>query len=106
MYVGLNSLDLFGSFGVLSAGDTDPETSLAGVLATPDVKAKIDYLFVGLGSLEAAGRFGERSENLRRALLRHGVEHEYYVGGYGGHDWATWRHLLHERFLPNLWRNQ
>ena len=30
---------------------------------------------------------------------------EYYVGGHGGHDWATWRHLLYERFLPGLWRN-
>lgn len=106
MYVGLNSLDLFASFGVLSAGDTDPETSLADFLATPDVNEKIAYLFVGLGSIEAAGRFGERSENLRRALLKHGIEHEYYVGGYGAHDWATWRHLLHERFLPNLWRNE
>jgi S-formylglutathione hydrolase FrmB len=43
---------------------------------------------------------------LHRALLKHGVEHEYYVGGHGGHDWATWRHLLHERFLPGLWRSK
>ncbi|MBE2215584.1 MAG: esterase [Opitutaceae bacterium] len=104
MFVGLNSLDLFASFGVLSAGDTDSEKSLADFLNTPDVNAKIDYLFVGLGSIEAAGRFGERSENLRQALAKHGIEHEYYVGGYGAHDWSTWRHLLHERFLPGLWR--
>src|SRR5512134_4033978 len=47
MFAGFNSLDLFGSFGVLSAGDVDAETSLAGFLRTPDVNAKIDYLFVG-----------------------------------------------------------
>ncbi|BET68859.1 esterase family protein [Opitutales bacterium ASA1] len=104
MFVGFGSLDLFANFGVLSAGDSDTEKTFADFLNTPDVNSKIDYLFVGLGSLEAAGRFGERSENLRQALVRHGIAHEYYVGGHGGHDWATWRHLLHERFLPNLWR--
>ena len=41
---------------------------------------------------------------LHAALVNHDIEHEYYVGGHGGHDWATWRHLLHERFLPTLWR--
>ena len=29
MFVGFNSLDLFASFGVLSAGDVDAEKSLA-----------------------------------------------------------------------------
>jgi enterochelin esterase-like enzyme len=106
MFVGLNSLDLFASFGVLSAGDADSETSLAAFLNQPGVNDRIDYLFVGLGSQEAEGRFGERSANLHRALNRHGITHEYYVGGYGGHDWSTWRHLLHERFLPNLWRQR
>jgi enterochelin esterase family protein len=104
MFVGFNALDLFASFGVLSAGDPDPEQSLATFLGDPEVNQKIDYLFVGLGSAEAEGFLGERSEALRRALVNHGIEHEYYVGGHGGHDWATWRHLLHERFLPNLWR--
>ena len=66
---------------------------------------KIDYLFVGLGTGESKGRLGERSEVAAPvAALKHEIEHEYYVGGYGAHDWATWRHLLHERFLPNLWR--
>ena len=106
MFVGFNSLDLFASFGVLSAGDADSEKSLATFLNSPDVNTKIDYIFVGLGTIEAAGRFGERSENLRQALVKHGIEHEYYVGGHGAHDWATWRHLLNERFLPNLWRKE
>jgi enterochelin esterase-like enzyme len=106
MFVGFNSLDLFASFGVLSAGDADSEKSLAAFLNTPGVNAKVDYLFVGLGTIEAKGRFGERSENLRQALEKHGIAHEYYVGGHGAHDWSTWRHLLHERFLPNLWRNE
>ena len=70
MFVGFNSLDLFASFGVLSAGDADTEKSFAAFLTTPEVNAKIDYLFVGLGTIEAKGRFGERSENLRQALVK------------------------------------
>ena len=104
MFVGFNSLDLFGSFGVLSAGDVDAEQSLASFLRDPDVNDKIDYLFVGQGTLEAEGFLGERCAALHEALVNHDVEHEYYVGGHGGHDWSTWRHLLNERFLPNLWR--
>ena len=104
MFVGFNSLDLFASFGVLSAGDVDSEKTLTKFLNDPGVNQKIDYLFVGLGTAESAGRMGERSEALRLALVNHSIKHEYYVGGHGGHDWATWRHLLYYRFLPNLWR--
>ena len=73
-------------------------------LNAPDVNGKIDYLFVGQGTAEAEGRMGARVTALVEALKAHGIKHEYYVGGHGGHDWATWRHLLYERFLPNLWR--
>lgn len=104
MFVGFNSLDLFASFGVLSAGDMEPEKSLTTFLATSGVNDKVDYLFLGQGSGEATGRLGARCVALHQALETHHITHEYYVGGYGGHDWATWRHLLHERFLPNLWR--
>ena len=104
MFVGFRSLDLFGSFGVLSAGDVDAETSLAAFLNDPGVNEKLGYLFFGHGTEEAEGRMGRRCIALHEALVAHGVEHEYYVGGHGGHDWATWRHLLHERFLPGLWR--
>jgi enterochelin esterase family protein len=105
MFVGFRSLDLFASFGVLSAGDVDSETSLAAFLNSPDVNAKVRYLFVGQGTEEARGRMGQRCVALHEALLKHGVRHEYYVGGHGGHDWATWRHLVYHRFLPGLWRD-
>jgi enterochelin esterase family protein len=104
MFVGFRSLDLFASFGVLSAGDVDAEKTLASFLTAPGVNGKIDYLFVGQGTEEAKGRMGERCVALHRALETHGITHEYYVGGRGGHDWSTWRHLLYERFLPRLWR--
>jgi enterochelin esterase family protein len=105
-FVGFNSLDLFASFGVLSAGDVDSERSIARFLNDPDVNKKVDYLFVGQGTVEAAGRMGDRCVALHKALLNHNIKHEYYVGGHAGHDWATWRHLLYYRFLPGLWRKQ
>ena len=106
MFVGFRSLDLFGSFGVLSAGDVDSEKTIAGFLNDPAVNSKVDYLFVGQGTEEAKGRMGLRAVALHDALVKHGVTHEYYVGGHGGHDWATWRHLVYEKFLPGLWRSQ
>ncbi|MBN2814749.1 MAG: hypothetical protein JXQ80_11775, partial [Bacteroidales bacterium] len=106
MFVGFRSLDLFASFGILSAGDMNPETSITGFLKDPEVDQKVDYLFVGQGTKEAEGFLGKRCIALHEALTAHNIKHEYYVGGKGGHDWATWRHLLYYRFLPNLWRNQ
>jgi enterochelin esterase-like enzyme len=105
IFVGFNSLDLFRSFGVLSAGDVDAETTLATFMNDPNVNKKVDYLFVGQGPAEVNAPIGKRCVVLHEALLKHKINHEYYVGGYGGHDWSTWRHLLYYRFLPGLWRN-
>ncbi len=85
MFVGFNSLDLFASFGVLSAGDVDCEKSLAKFLNDPDVNKKIDYLFVGQGALEAEGRMGERCVALHKALENHKIQHN-----------TTWRHARHD----------
>ena len=104
MFVGFRSLDLFANFGILSAGETEAETSLKDFLNDPEVHEKVDYLFVGEGTEEAKGFFGARVKSLVDALNKHQIKHEYYAGGHGGHDWATWRHLLYEKFLPNLWR--
>jgi len=101
-FVGFKRLDLFASFGVLSAGSVDSETDSAEFLNDPDINEKVDYLFVGQGTHEASP--GNRTEALHLALENHNIEHEYYVGGNGAHDWSTWRHLLHEKFLPGLWR--
>ncbi len=105
MFIGFRSLDLFASFGILSAGDVNSETSIAYFLNDPDVNNKVDYLFIGQGTEEASEWMGRRCVALHEALTNHDIKHEYYVGGHGGHDWSTWRHLLYYRFLPNLWRN-
>ncbi|MBN2805295.1 MAG: esterase, partial [Prolixibacteraceae bacterium] len=98
------SLDLFANFGILSAGDNDAENTLKHFLTDQKVHEKVDYLFVGQGTKEAQGFFNQRVQGLLEALNKHDIKHEYYLGGNGGHDWSTWRHLLYYRFLPNLWK--
>ena len=68
MFVGFRSLDLFANFGILSAGDTNAETSLAQFLNDPKVNEKVDYLFVGQGTEEALGFMGQRCLVLHEAL--------------------------------------
>lgn len=101
--VGFNALDLFSSFGILSAGDLDPEKLNPAFFNDPKVKDKVDYLLVGLGSGEL-DFVGKRSEATHKALEKLGIKHDYYIGGDGAHDWGTWRMLLHDKLLPNLWQ--
>ncbi|WP_461092540.1 esterase [Spirosoma gilvum] len=105
-FVGLKNLDLFSSFGILSAGDVDSETTSTAFLNDPSANQKVDYLLVGQGTNEANAPIGKRAIALHEALQKHNIKHEYYVGGDGAHDWATWRHLLYYKLLPNLWRNK
>lgn len=103
-FVGFKALDLFASFGILSAGDVDTEKSSAEFLNDPKVNQQVDYLFVGQGTHE--DRPGTRTNVLHDVLTKYKVKHDYYVGGDGGHDWGTWRHLLYAKFLPGLWRTK
>ncbi len=104
MLIGLKNLDTFGSLGILSAGDNDAENTIKDFLNDPKSNEKIDYLLVGQGSLEAAGQMGDRVKALHKALENHGIKHEYYDQNGGAHEWKTWRHLLHAKLLPELWR--
>jgi enterochelin esterase family protein len=99
--VGFKSLDLFRSFGIMSAGDPASEKSTPEFLGDPAINEKVDYLFVGLGTHE--NQPSNRSVIFHQILERHRVAHDYYIGGDGGHDWGTWRaHLAY--MLPKLWR--
>jgi enterochelin esterase-like enzyme len=78
---GFRNPDMFGSIGILSAG-------ISETLKDP----KADYLFVGLGTFENTPE--NRSVLFHQALDKAGIKHDYYIGGDGGHDWATWRDHL------------
>jgi enterochelin esterase family protein len=99
--VGFKALDLFASFGILSAGDPQSEKSTPEFLNDPSINRKVDYLFVGLGTYE--NQPTNRSVVFHQILEKHHIAHDYYIGGDGGHDWGTWRaHLVY--MLPRLWR--
>jgi enterochelin esterase-like enzyme len=115
--VGFPCVDLFSSFGVLSAGDLDAEKAVSAFLNSPDTAKKVDYLLIGYGSHEEGplnpgaatairGSVAERSKALATALKAHKIPFEIYSGGDGGHDWGTWRHLAVEKLLPGLWRKR
>lgn len=100
--VGFKALDLFASFGILSAGDPESERTTPAFLTDPDINGKVDYLLVGLGTHENTPT--NRSVVFHQILEKHGIRHDYAIGGNGGHDWATWRYLLHAHLLPNLFK--
>jgi enterochelin esterase-like enzyme len=101
--VGFKAMDLFASFGILSAGDPESEKSTPEFLNDPAINKKVDYLFVGLGTHE--NQPTNRSVVFHQILEKYKVAHDYYVGGDGGHDWGTWRaHLVY--MLPKLWRTR
>ncbi|TLV03283.1 esterase [Dyadobacter luticola] len=104
--VGFNALDLFSSFGIMSAGDLEPEKLNPAFFNDPKINDKIDYLLVGLGSGETESAVGKRSAATDAALTKAGIKHEYFIGGEGAHDWGTWRLLLHDKLLPNLWKKK
>ena len=104
--VGMNDLDLFSSFGILSAGDMETEKMNAAFFADPKAADKVDYLLLGLGSGETSENVGKRSASTHEILQKHGIRHDYFIGGEGAHDWGTWRLLLNEKLLPNLWKQK
>lgn len=101
--VGFNAIDLFSSFGILSAGDLEPDKLNPAFFNDPKIKDKVDYLLVGLGSGEL-DFVGKRSAATHAALEKAGIKHDYFIGGEGAHDWGTWRMLLHDKLLPNLFK--
>src|SRR4026209_2476744 len=91
--VGFKSLDLFRSFGILSAGDPESEKSTPEFLGDPAINQKVDYLFVGLGTHE--NQPTNRSVVFHQILEKHRIVHDYYIGGVGVPVWGTWRaHLV------------
>jgi len=103
--VGMNDLDLFSSFGILSAGDLETEKMNAAFFHESNLNGKVDYLLIGLGSGEV-DFVGKRSAATHEVLKKRGIKHDYFIGGDGAHDWGTWRLLLNDKLLPNLWKKK
>ena len=82
----------------------DTEKTSTEFLSDPEINRKLDYLFVGQGTHEETPN--SRTFAVRDALVKHKIQHEYYAGGDGAHDWATWRHLVWAKLLPGLWRTR
>lgn len=99
--IGLNNLDVFGSIGILSAAES-MDLIKPGVLDDPNINDKIDYLFIGAGTNETTP--DSRQAQLHQTFDEKNIKHEYYVGSAGAHDFITWKHLLHYRFLPKLFK--
>ncbi len=100
--VGLNNLDVFGSIGILSAAESRELNP--GLYDDPaSLNKKIDYLFVGAGTNETTP--DSRQVLFHEELEKNNIEHEFYIGSDGAHDFVTWRHLLYYKFLPKLWKN-
>ena len=68
------------------------------------VSNKADGLFIGLGTHENQRTY--RSVVFHQILDTHDTKHDYYAGGNGAHDWATWQHLLYASLLPGLWHGK
>jgi len=98
-YVGLRNTDVFGSIGLLSAAIAVEETPILNDVKR--VNEVVDYLFIGGGPYETGPM--ARQTRLHEQLEKMGVNHEFYEAG-AAHDLCTWRHLLYDRFLRNLWK--
>lgn len=99
--IGLNNLEVFGSVGMLSGAESMELNP--GVFDDPDLNDKIEYLFVGAGTNETTPK--SRHALFHDELEKRDIEHQYYIGSDGAHDFVTWRHLLYYEFLPNLWKD-
>ncbi|MBN1598689.1 MAG: hypothetical protein JW894_10370 [Bacteroidales bacterium] len=97
---GFNCIDLFASFGLLSSAA--PLNSNPIFFKDPEINSKIDFLFLGAGAFETDET--SRHKLLHDQLTELNIKHEYYIGGNGGHDFITWRHLMYYHFLPALWK--
>jgi enterochelin esterase-like enzyme len=104
LFTGTKCLDLFSSFGVLSAGDPNTEKMMESFLKDPKSNGKVDYLLLAQGKAEETP--GSRTVVTRDVLNKYGIKHDYYAGGDGAHDWGTWRHLLYSKLLPALFQKK
>ena len=92
--VGFKALDLFGSFGILSAGDPESEKSTPEFLNDPAINKKVDYLFVGLGTHENSRPTGAScstrfSRSTASRTTTTSAATAATIGAHGARTWST-----------------
>ncbi|MBN1339276.1 MAG: hypothetical protein JXA03_08130 [Bacteroidales bacterium] len=97
--VGFRNLNMFASFGLLSAGFESLDQTPA--VFEPDFNSKVDYLFIGCGQYEP-----DSYGSVHVELEKLNIDFDYFKGGYGAHDFMTWRYLMYYHFLPKLWKTK
>jgi len=107
MRIGLNHLELFGSFGFFSAAIfgnmlADPKTAFNGAFANPmDFNSKVKVFWFGAGSEET--QFVKTAMDSRKKLSEAGINSAFYESKGTFHEWHTWRRCLNE-FAPLLFK--
>jgi enterochelin esterase family protein len=102
-YVGLESLDVFGSVGIFSSGifggirtygsGFDAEKEIPGLLTkSADFNKKLDLFYISCGEQDMRIEFTKKAVN---TMTEKGLEVEFNSFP-GDHEWQVWRKSLHD----------
>jgi enterochelin esterase-like enzyme len=103
-YVGLESLDCFGSIGIFSSGlfggirnpsgkEFNAETEIPGLLSkSADFNKKLDLFYISCGEQDPRIEFTKKAVSMMR---ENGLEVEFNSFP-GDHEWQVWRKSLHD----------
>jgi enterochelin esterase-like enzyme len=103
-YVGLQSLDVFGSVGIFSSGifggirnpsgsTFDAEKEIPGLLSkSSDFNKKLDLFYISCGEQDMRIEYTKKAVN---TMKENGLEVEFNSFP-GDHEWQVWRKSLHD----------
>lgn len=101
LFIGLNTLDRFGSIGAFSSGGFGNQPNLDQVFSdmstSPQLRPNVLWVACGVGDGLLPG-----NRAIRDWLVAHDVPHQYTETP-GAHTWFVWRRYLTD-FLPLLFR--
>ncbi|GAA4335075.1 esterase family protein [Flaviaesturariibacter amylovorans] len=112
-YIGLRHPNLFDYIGIFSAGDKNLRGNHAGFMSDPaKANRELKLLFLGVGDRDRVGHTPGEGEsgiyhqckNMSEQLSASGIRHRLRILPETDHTWYAWRRLLHDDFLPALWK--
>lgn len=101
--IGLAALEHFGTLGFFSGGGRNFTARHATLLA--DARRANDpptWIFVGVGAND--GLVLPLVRPMHDTLTRAGIPHTYKEYAGHGHSWPVWRLMLHQDFLPHVFK--